>query len=435
MCHFERFDCRTPPAVQYRRSLRSFMGHPLVFFHYNHFDLRLDCRKAGFDFNASCVGRLCWTTSLLQYMGSHKTLLMPVHQHVLRQNPTRTTKGDTSLPFLFAPRNDPILIATDVMRLVITTVTAVASLGYIFPFVEAPPPVRPFQELGEALHGVESVSTELTLGRPWGSTPRHPAAEAHGSTQDDSGWSLPPVQSHLSPSYVALETTASSSSSPHHGPSLPASAIPEISLPSSPRPADIVATVQETSTTNRVTRLDTHFSHLITDPQKGLMRLPSIQTFIRAPWLSDIFRNMLDDFIGLPWKRHREIEMSDADAAFVLTSRNRFFRDNVRVYRLHIQAGQWGATEARELLVRHHGKLLIGGRRVRSVITAWATADQGRCLALLGIYASSSMPSFERFLDFVGVDTFVQTPLLVHRWIHETYLVPEQASRASLAED
>lgn len=163
------------------------------------------------------------------------------------------------------------------------------------------------------------------------------------------------------------------------------------------------------------------------------MRLPDRLTYIKSPWFTTIFEQMLLEFFKRPLTMPVDARLSDASIWEQMDKRSKFFTQRGRVYKLPVQAGRWGATESREVLLRHHARLLwSNNQEVRTVTAAWATTDEGSSLALLGLYNGLYYPVSEDFFNFFGMQSF--KPMRHYSRAEDLFLVPVREADAESAQ-
>lgn len=296
--------------------------------------------------------------------------------------------------------------------------TAAVLLFYATISVRALLPLRTLEELGE---GFLSVSTELTLGRDWensnvGSEIRphasplghHPLQPGEGTSQSSMHgeehtlpWQQfqPPSQYHDPQASIASTT----SSLPSHSP---------------------ITAGADTSQTTDLT--DRFFSELIKDPRTKKMKLPHDWVYVKSPWLTPVYRNMIQEFLGRPWTRELELDVPEAWIARQLSEKQKFFRTTTPVYKLQLEPGTWGSRESRELILRYHTNLRWAERvKINSVMTIWSTTEHGSRLALLGVYHSVRSRLSADFLKYLGVERY--SPVMRRgSKLKSIYLMPQE---------
>lgn len=271
----------------------------------------------------------------------------------------------------------------------------------IFGLAYALPPVRPLAPIDDALRTAqqEAVSTELTLGRQWGTTPDQ-TSHFIASPVEAAGLSLP--QGHVDlwrpvpvAEYPQLQDSSSVAFQTHpEQPSQPLERAEQSLAEGSNRfPSSFGSAsgpflqAQETTSTPAVAQVDTHFSHLLQDPKyPRYLRLPSQLTYVDSPWMDSIYLQMAKEvYINRPTQRWK-IDVGDVMTGLFGPDK-RFPFQRGTVYKIHLRENQFGSATDRELIFKFHHERRWSPNIPTQLISFWSTYDRGSRMALVGLYA------------------------------------------------
>ena len=162
--------------------------------------------------------------------------------------------------------------------------------------VHAPLPFQQLQELGDGIHDLNAVSTDLTLGRPWEAASQHHVLQPSTPPQSAPRWLLdsPAPGSSMSQGSENAILHSPASRSHHLDPETALDS--QVHLAPVPYSSGPVARVRRPDAASDRPQLDKYFAELIRDQQSGYMKLPVPLIYVSSPWLSDIYGNMLNSF-------------------------------------------------------------------------------------------------------------------------------------------
>ncbi|GAC97011.1 bud site selection-related protein [Pseudozyma hubeiensis SY62] len=262
---------------------------------------------------------------------------------------------------------------------------------FIFSLSEAAPPALKLLELADVALQHESVSTELTLGRP-----------------EQSDWSTE-VSEHTHLSHDTEPVTSAGSHGQGFNRYLDASA-----SPSSPiTPSSNVASQVEAPTTQRALTPDLDLSRRVGVllyprtpgldrslesalirplPQGNMMVLPSQIDSVTSSWFERFYKDAILAYGSPPWIQrffHEPIR-SDIDDATIheAMTRDLGILHGDALFRLKLPQHFSPFVDDGEVLIKHHDRLRFGRQRtlLRGQLSVWAATNRGTRLAFLGLF-------------------------------------------------
>ncbi|SPO22447.1 uncharacterized protein UTRI_01125 [Ustilago trichophora] len=298
------------------------------------------------------------------------------------------------------------------MRIFFVTI---AQLSCVVSVALALIPPRPAEELGEGLHRLQSVSTELTLGNNWNGIAHRTGALAPRPAQNEQPWHLSLAMDHRWSPERAEPTAPEPEGIPFHdlSPQLPHSSS-DVSTTSSLRPLPQLPEVGKAATSGAAPQLDPVFSNLILDESSGLMKLPRAITSTDSGWFDPIYEQMLWDFRGHSWK-DQKLKIPPGWMETLTRTNSKFFHAPSPAFMLRLEPEKWGRvpgiTEPREVILRHHAMMTFTGEdQHQNLLSSWSTTDNGKRLVLMGIYHSVPRGRAEKFFKFVGAEGYTMVP-------------------------
>lgn len=205
-----------------------------------------------------------------------------------------------------------------------------------------PTPLTTGIERGLSELDPEGISTDLTLGRNWGSAIGSAVHNIQKSVKDA-------IPGHPSEGSSSHAWVGEYSGHPHQTSSLPLLSPPKPFLPTQkaressssappPQTRPPVLALTEIRAAREVW-IDTHFSELLRDSRNpDRILLPPKMIYARTPWIGDIYHHLLSELHRKRPFRKDEILIADDVLPDVLGGRRSFFVAKGHVYLLRLQA-------------------------------------------------------------------------------------------------